>query len=68
MKIDISHTYILKAFLFITLDTYLNPLYLIANKINGYFEEIHRNKYLTLVPTNQSKDTLKSIYETKSEI
>ena len=31
----------------------VNPLYLIFNKINGYFEEINGNKYLTLVPTNK---------------
>ena len=30
----------------------VNPLYLIFNKVNGYFEEINVNKYLTLVPTN----------------
>ena len=29
------------------------------NKINGYFEEINENKYLTLVPTNQSKENIK---------
>ena len=28
------------------------PLYLIFNKFNGYFEEISKNKYLTLVPKN----------------
>ena len=33
----------------------VNPLYLIFNKVNGYFEEINGNKYLTLVPTNESK-------------
>ena len=33
----------------------LNPLYLIWNKVNGYFEEINGNKYLMLVPTNGSK-------------
>ena len=33
----------------------LNPLYLIINKMNGYFEEINVNKYLTRVPTNESK-------------
>ena len=32
----------------------VNSLYLIFNKVNGYFEEINRNKYLTLVPTNES--------------
>ena len=33
----------------------VNPLYLIFNKVNGYFEEISANKCLTLVPTNESK-------------
>ena len=32
---------------------------LIINKINGYIEEGNGNKYLTLVPTNESKDILK---------
>ena len=34
----------------------VNPLYLIINQVNGYFVEINENKYLTLVPTNQSKE------------
>ena len=33
----------------------VNPLYLVFNKVNGYFEEINGNKYLTLDPTNESK-------------
>ena len=33
----------------------VNPLYLIFNKVNEYFEEINGNKYLTLVPTDESK-------------
>ena len=32
-----------------------NPLYLMLNKINEYFEYINVNKFLTLVPTNESK-------------
>ena len=32
------------------------PLYLIFRYMNGYFEEINENKYLKLVPTNESKD------------
>ena len=32
----------------------VNSLYLIFNKVNGYFEEINGNKYLTLVPTNEN--------------
>ena len=34
----------------------LNSLYLILNKMNGYFEEINGNEYLMLVPTNESKE------------
>ena len=34
----------------------VNPLYLVINKVNGYFEEISENKYLTLVPTDESKE------------
>ena len=33
----------------------VNPLYLIFRKVNGYFEEINRSKYLLLVLTNKSK-------------
>ena len=33
----------------------VNPLYVIFNKVNGYVEEINGNKFLTLVPTNESK-------------
>ena len=28
------------------------------NKMNGYFEEFNLNKYLTLVPTNESKEKI----------
>ena len=31
-----------------------NSLYLMLTKMNEYFEEIHGNEYLTLVPTNES--------------
>ena len=34
----------------------VNPLYLNFGEVNGYFEEINGNKYLTLVPTNESKE------------
>ena len=48
----------------------VNPLYLIINKMNGCIEERDGNKYLTLVPTNESKGTLKSMknYRAKTEI
>ena len=35
----------------------VNPLYLIINKGNGYFEEINGNKYSTLVPTIVYRNT-----------
>ena len=38
----------------------VNPLYLIISKINGYIEESNRNKYLTLVLTDETKDALKN--------
>ena len=38
-----------------------NPLYLIFGNDNGYLEEINGNIYLTLVPTNQSKEKIKKI-------
>ena len=37
----------------------VNPFYLIFRYVNGYFEEINGNKYLTLVPTNESKEKIK---------
>ena len=39
----------------------VNPLCLLFGKVNGYFEEINGNKYLTLVPTNESKEKIKKI-------
>ena len=37
----------------------VNPLYLIFRYINVYFEEINKNKYLMVVPTNKSKEKIK---------
>ena len=34
-------------------------MYLIFRNVNGYFEEINKSKYLTLVPTNESKEKIK---------
>ena len=62
-----------KIFLFTTLDTWrskiwnfeilkidtINPLYFIINKVNGSFKEINKNKYLTLVPTNEIREIRK---------
>ena len=39
----------------------VNLLYLIISKVNVYFEEINKNKYLTLVPANESKEIIKKI-------
>ena len=39
----------------------VNPLYIMLNRINGYFEEINGNRYLTLVATNESKEKTKSM-------
>ena len=33
------------------------------NKMNGYFEEINGNQYLTLVPTNKNKEKIKNYEE-----
>ena len=41
----------------------VNPLYLIFNKVNGCFDQIIKNKYLTLVPTNESKEKNKNYEE-----
>ena len=41
----------------------VNPLYLIFSKVNGYFEENNGNKYLTPVPTNETKEKLKKYEE-----
>ena len=46
----------------------VNPLYLIFNKLNGYFEEVNGNKYLTLVPTNESKEKIKKYEELWKEL
>ena len=43
-------------------------LYLTFRNVHGYFEEINRNKYLTLVPTNESKEKIKKYEELWSKI
>ena len=40
----------------------VNPLYLYFSKVNGYFEEINGNKFVTVVPTNERKE--KKIWRT----
>ena len=46
----------------------VNPSYLIFGKVNGYFEEINGNEYLTLVLTNESKGIRKKYEELWSKI
>ena len=48
----------------------VNPLYLVINKVNEYFEEINGNKFLTLVRTNENKGIMKNKkkFGVKSEI
>ena len=46
----------------------VDPLYLIFSKVNWYFEEINRSKYLTLAPTNESKQKIKKYDELCSKI
>ena len=41
----------------------VNPLYLIFEKLNGYFEDINGNKYLTQVPRNENKEKIKKYGE-----
>ena len=36
--------------------------------MNGYFEEINKSKFLTLVPTNKSKEIIKKYEELWSKI
>ena len=39
----------------------VNPLYFNINKINQYLKKINGNKYLTLVPNNESKRIIKNM-------
>ena len=39
----------------------VNPFYLTFSKVNGYFAEVDKNKYLMLVPTNESKEKTKNL-------
>ena len=50
--------------------SFVNRLYHIFSEVNGYFEEINKRKYLTLVPTNESKEIIKKTRNcgVKSEI
>ena len=41
----------------------VNPLYLIIDEVDGYFEEINGNKNLTLVSTDKNKEILTKYIE-----
>ena len=43
-------------------------MYLISGNVNGYFEEINGNKYLTLDPTSENKEKTKNYEELWSKI
>ena len=46
----------------------VNPLYFIFGKVNGHFEKFNGSKYLTLVPSNESKEIIKKYEELWSKI
>ena len=46
----------------------VNPLYLIFDKVNWYFEVINGDKYLTLVATTERKEKIKKYGELLSKI
>ena len=46
----------------------VDSLYLIFHKVNGCFQKIKGNRYLTLVPTNKSKEKIKKYEELWSKI
>ena len=47
----------IKILKYIKIDS-VNPLYHIIHKGNRYFEDINKNRNLTLVPTNESKEMI----------
>ena len=46
----------------------VNSLYLIINKVDGNVEELNRNKYLTLISIDKSKEVLTKYTELWDEI
>ena len=63
--IDYIGYVMVKSLSFIKINS-INPLHLIIDKINWYIEKSNRNKYLTLVRTDESKGTLKSMNNMES--
>ena len=52
-----------KTVLFTTLDSVI-PFCIIIGTVNGHLEEINRNRYLTVVPINESKEIMTKIQRT----
>ena len=46
----------------------VNSLYSIISNVNGYFQEIDKSKYLTLVLTSENKEKIKKYEELWSKI
>ena len=46
----------------------VNPLYLIFNKVNGYFKKMNGNQHLMLVPTREREDKIKKYGELWNKI
>ena len=58
---------------YVTIKEYLkiysvNCLHLIFRNVNGYFEEVNKSKYLTLVRTNENKEIIKKYEELWTKI
>ena len=51
-----SHKHILVYYISYATTNSVKPLYCIINKINGYIKVSNGNKYLTLVPPDESRD------------
>ena len=52
-----------KIVLFTTLDSVI-PFCIIIGTVNRHLEEINRNRYLTVVPINESKEIMTKIQRT----
>ena len=68
-----GHTKIFLFTIYVTIKEYVKiysvyPLHLIFRYVNGCFEEINGNKYLTLVPTNESKEEIEKYEELRIKI
>ena len=46
----------------------VNPLYLIINRIDGFFEEKEGDKYLNIVLTNRNTEVLKNMQKFGREL